>query len=204
MNEPEKKFLSWQAAVLLPFLAGFIGMTASLALRGNVQAAPTQKVHDGAGATVLTPAEPSRLIIPEIGINASVQSVGLAWQGNGDMGIPTNFTDVAWYNRGPVPGAKGTAVIDGHLDGRNVPRAVFYRLDELKPGDPVYVKERNGKVVQFVVTGSKRYAYNADTAPIFTTSGQGSYLNLITCAGDWLPSEKSYNERVVVFTKQVS
>ncbi len=199
------KPISWQAALLLPFLAGLSGMALSLALRSDVQAAPTQPARDGSGVSVLTPTEPDRLIIPEIGMDAHVQSVGLSWTGNGNLGVPTNFTDVAWYNRGSFPGAPGTAVIDGHLDGRYVPEAVFYRLSELKPGDPVYVKERNGQVVSFVVTGSERFPYDApDTTAVFTTAGKGSYLNLITCAGDWISSAKEYDQRVVVFTRRAS
>ena len=44
------------------------------------------------------------------------------------MGVPTNFTDVGWYRYGPAPGTPGNAVIDGHLDGKSVPEAVFYNL----------------------------------------------------------------------------
>lgn len=207
MGAQKYRPLSWQAAILLPFFAGLTGTIISLSVRSNVEAArPTPPAHDGNGVSIVTPAAPDRLIVPKIGVDASVQSVGLSWTGNGNLGVPTNFTDVAWYNQGPFPGAPGTAVIDGHLDGRNVPEAVFYRLGQLQPGDTVYVKERNGDVISFVVTGVKHYPYNTpDTSAIFTSAGMpGSYLNLITCAGDWLPSKRLYNERVVVFTKRAS
>ncbi len=91
----------------------------------------------GVGRSFEAPGTPSRLIVPAIGVDANIQSVALAWQGTGDMGIPTNFTDVGWYKAGPRPGAPGSAVIDGHLDGKNVREAVFYNLQKLKPGDKV-------------------------------------------------------------------
>ena len=132
----------------------------------------------------------------------SLESVGLFWNGDGDMGIPSNFTDVAWYNGGPRPGAPGNAVIDGHLDGRNVREAVFYKLGDLVPGDLVDVVDQNGTTWQFQVVRLATYPYDtSSTADIFSSSGTGEDLNLITCAGDWLKSQNSYNQRIVVFTR---
>ena len=204
-----EKSIGWKTAVLLPVCAGFFGMSLTLFLQGHVLAAQTahrttSHLVDGSGSSTTTPSQPVRLVIPAIGLNANVQSTGLSWTGNGDMGVPTNFTDVAWYNRGPFPGALGTAVIDGHLDGRNVPKAVFYRLRDLKPGDLVTVEERAGTLLHFVVTGSKTYAYNADTSAIFSGDLSAARLNLITCAGDWIKGKGLYNERIVVFTKLVT
>ncbi len=120
------------------------------------------------------------------------------------MGIPTNFTDVAWYNGGPLPGMPGSAVIDGHLDGRYVKEAVFYKLGDLKPGDLVEVVDARGQTWQFRVVGSKIYSYNATTtSDIFSGDASKARLNLITCAGDWLKSQKLYNDRIVVFTEAI-
>ena len=59
---------------------------------------------------------PVRLIIPAIDINASVEDVGT--QANADLATPSQnpWLDVGWYNLGPQPGERGSAVIDGHLD----------------------------------------------------------------------------------------
>lgn len=157
----------------------------------------------GVGNSFEVPDKPSRLRIPAIGVDAKVQSVGLAWQGTGDMGIPTNFTDVGWYSGGVTPGAPGSAVIDGHLDGKDVREAVFYNLDKLKPGDLVEVEDRAGKVWQFRVVETKIYDYNAPTADIFLGDTSKSRLNLITCAGSWDKTQKLYDKRVVVFTELV-
>ena len=111
--------------------------------------------------------------------------------------------DVAWYNGGPAPGAPGSAVINGHLDGKEVPQAVFYNLGKLKPGDLVEVEDKKGRVVQFRVTGTKLYDYDAPTAEIFAGDASKTQLNLITCTGDWLKTEKLYSKRIVVFTELV-
>src|SRR5437763_12896155 len=51
---------------------------------------------------------PTRLIIPVIGINAFVESLGM--QSNGDMATPTQhrWDDVGWYNVGARPGEQGS------------------------------------------------------------------------------------------------
>ena len=157
----------------------------------------------GNGSSYTVPGKPLRLRIPAIGVDAAVQSVGLSWKGTGDMGIPTNFTDVAWYNGGPAPGAPGSAVINGHLDGKEVPQAVFYNLGKLKPGDLGEGEDKKGRGGQFRVTATKLYDYDAPTADIFAGDASKTRLNLITCTGDWLTAEKLYSKRIVVFTEMV-
>ena len=157
----------------------------------------------GQGGSFEMPGKPVRLRIPAIGVDANIQSVGLAWQGTGDMGIPTNFTDVGWYNGGPRPGMPGSAVIDGHLDGHDVKEAVFYNLSKLQKGDVVEVVDTQGTVLRFKVTKTALYDYTATTTEVFSNDTSTSRLNLITCAGDWDKQDKVYSQRVVVFTELV-
>src|SRR5258708_6593966 len=84
-------------------------------------------------------AAPSRLIIPKMHVDALVKAVGV--DANGDMQTPGDATDVAWYKYGPRPGTSGSAVIDGHLDTKYVPQAVFYNLDQLQTGDEVDIRD---------------------------------------------------------------
>ncbi len=119
------------------------------------------------------------------------------------MGIPTNFTDVGWYKEGPVPGALGSAVIDGHLDGKDTPEAVFYNLDKLQPGDVVEVLDAKGKTLKFRVLETKTYDHDAISTEVFIGDTSKHLLNLITCAGSWDKTKKLYDKRVVVFTELV-
>ncbi len=148
-------------------------------------------------------ADPVRLIIPSIGVNATVETVGIL--NNGDLATPTRspWTDVGWYESGTQPGERGSAVIDGHLDRPGGYPAVFWNLRNMQVGEQVMVVSANGKTLNFQVTRVAFYPPQA--APIqaiFGNSG-GNYLNLITCAGDWIPSQHQTTLRLVVYTTLV-
>jgi sortase (surface protein transpeptidase) len=140
---------------------------------------------------------PLRLRIPAIGIDAHVQWVGRDDQGR--MGVPSNYTDVAWYEPGPKPGNIGNAVIDGHLDSRDGP-AVFYRLGDLQQGADVIVVTSDGIELRFIVDRVERY--KTDDVPLSRVFGPstGQHLNLITCEGTFDWNSRAYDERLVVYT----
>lgn len=145
--------------------------------------------------------KPARIEIPAIKVNARVQHVGV--KSNGAMANPSNFTDVAWYKHGTVPGREGSAVIAGHVDNALALDGVFKRLNELRVGSDVYVVRNDGKRLHFRVTKIEEYPYKeAPAEKIFATMG-GKYMNLITCSGTWIRSEESYDKRLVVYTTLV-
>jgi LPXTG-site transpeptidase (sortase) family protein len=146
---------------------------------------------------------PATLRIPSISLKASVQHVGVT--ASGYMAVPSNFSDVGWYRGGVIPGGIGTAVIDGHLDNSLGLPAVFGHLADVKLGDEVTVTTHGGKVLQFEVTDSEVYDYDDPAAAdaIFSQSSE-RLIRLVTCDGDWLPSEHIYNKRLVVTAKLVS
>lgn len=149
------------------------------------------------------PGVPLRLLIPVIGVNAPIEQVGIT--SNGDLGTPSvsPWTDTAWYVNGPRPGEKGSAVIDGHLNRPGNYPAVFWRLYQLRVGNEVDVIDNNGKKLRFRVTGVEYYTpQNAPYQLIFGNES-GKYLNLITCAGDWIPSQHQTTQRLVVYTRLI-
>lgn len=145
-------------------------------------------------------ANPIRLIIPAIAVNARVESVGIL--PDGDMATPTlnPWENVGWYKAGPHPGEPGSAVIDGHLDRPGGYPAVFWNLRDLHVGDKVLVMNMAGKTLSFRVIGVE--FYTPQTAPLqdIFANRNGTYLNLITCAGDWIPSQHQTTLRLVVYT----
>ena len=144
-----------------------------------------------------TPITPAHLIIPSIGVNANVEQVGK--KADGSMGTPQSFGDVAWYALGSKPGAPGNAVIDGHVDNALTTAGVFMHLSQVHLGDTITVADAGGATRTFVVQNIQEVS--ADTAPdpsIFTTTGP-SQLVLITCDGSWVPTAKSFSERLEVF-----
>lgn len=144
---------------------------------------------------------PSRILVPKLEIDAHVQHLGVTESGN--MAAPSNFSDVSWYKFGTIPGRRGSAVVAGHEDNGFSLDGVFKRLEELEIGDDVYVVRRDGKRLHFKVVDTQIYPYdNAPLEKIFSTSDT-TRLNLITCAGDWVPSAKTNDQRLVVYTKLV-
>ncbi|HWZ19802.1 MAG TPA: class F sortase [Ktedonobacteraceae bacterium] len=145
-------------------------------------------------------ANPVRLFIPAIGVDAFVEKVGVT--PGGDLAVPTQnpWEDVGWYGSGPHPGERGSAVIDGHLDRPGGYPAVFWHLRDLRVGNAVAVIDAYGKTFHFHVTGI--VFYSPQDAPIeqIFANNSGIYLNLITCAGDWIPSQHQTTLRLVVYT----
>lgn len=161
---------------------------------------PTSILHINPILPPIEVANPARLLIPTIGVDVPVESVGIL--SNGDLATPTEhpWNDVGWYNGGPRPGEQGSAVIDGHLDRPGAYPAVFWNLRNIQVGDEVIVVDVHGKTLHFHVTAIMFYSpQHAPLQQIFENTA-GRFLNLITCAGDWIPSQHQTTLRLVVFT----
>jgi sortase (surface protein transpeptidase) len=144
-------------------------------------------------------AAPQRLFIPAIGIDAPVEPVGL--EPNGAMATPHGAINTGWFAPGARPGEPGNAVLAGHVDYRGVGPAVFYRLHRLRPGDAVWTTDEQGRRRRFIVEAIEQY--RTETAPlerIFGATGEAR-LNLITCAGNFSSNSRSYDQRLVVYTR---
>lgn len=140
---------------------------------------------------------PLRVVIPTIGLMASVERVGLL--PDKSVGTPQNYANTAWYDGGARPGETGNAVINGHVDSVGGP-AVFYRLPQLKPGDYVYVVDDVGVERTFIVRGIERYGLdNAPLERIFGSRNDGTFLNLITC-----DNQTAFNRRTAEYSGYVT
>ena len=93
---------------------------------------------------------PARISIPKIKVNANLESVGLS--SDGSVGVPVGHNDAAWFNVSPRPGEIGDAIISGHYGvWKNGTPTVFNNLYKLRAGDKIYIKDKTGSVVTFVV-----------------------------------------------------
>jgi len=146
-------------------------------------------------------AMPYRLMIPEISVDSPIEGVGVDQQGN--MAVPSDAVHVAWYKYSSRPGATGVAVINGHMNTKYAPQAIFYKLDELERGDEIKIKTADAQILVFRVTHKKEYPYDTPTEEIFLSQSETSKVNLITCSGEWLRDKKTYSKRLVVFTERV-
>jgi len=143
---------------------------------------------------------PVRLIIPSIGVDATIERVGLT--SDRAMAVPRGWQNVGWYELGFYPGETGNAVIAGHLDTNTGGPAVFWSLDKVQPGDEVIVQYGNGDKYTFEVASSEVYLQETEGPIIERIFGPSltSDLNLITCDGAWDHGQATYTHRLVVFT----
>ncbi|MDO8240472.1 MAG: class F sortase [Candidatus Moranbacteria bacterium] len=182
----------------------FIGFTFFAIVVGYVgwkiskQSSPISSVEQEQTISVSPVGKPMRLKIPNIGVDAVVESLALA--PDGAMDTPKGPDTVAWFELGSLPGENGSAVITGHYGTwKNGQGSVFDNLHQLKAGDKIYVEDENGVRTAFVVREQRSLEPNADATDIFSSEDEQSHLNLITCEGTWNKDSKSYSKRLVVF-----
>jgi len=185
--------LSFKQAVFIVAL-----MMIALVLVIKFHGGPIKPVAKVALAEETISGSPIHLKIPSINVSAVIESTGIT--PNGEMGIPKGATTTAWFNLGPKPGEKGSAVIDGHFGWKDNLPAVFDNLNKLQKGDKIYVDDDKGITTTFVVQEIRKFEKNDSTSNIFNSKDNIAHLNLITCKGIWDAKSKSYSERLVVFS----
>jgi LPXTG-site transpeptidase (sortase) family protein len=201
-----EKYFPWPYYLLLfLLLAGCGAPSASPTSSPTTTVSPVTPLPASTASSVPTGsvANPMRLLIPKINVDAPVEEVNIT--STGELAAPAKnpWDGVGWYKTGPRPGEMGSAVIDGHLDQPGGSPAVFWKLSQLREGDSVIVMDAQKHTYRFRVTRVASYSpQNAPVQEIFGNS-QGRYLNLITCAGTWIPSERQTTLRLVVYTSQV-
>jgi hypothetical protein len=171
-------------------------------------AGPTNAVASGqaggVGATSLpTPgdpapagtAAPTRLRIPDIDVDATLQQLHLL--SDGTLAPPQGWVDAGWYADGTRPGDTGPAVIAGHIDSQKGP-AVFYKLDKLRPGALIEVQQ-DGRWLAFRVTEVGRYPKKAFPTSRVYGPTPDPQLRLITCGGVFDNAKDSYLDNTVVY-----
>lgn len=129
----------------------------------------------------------TRVVIPSVGIDADVRSVGYTFS-NGSLAYDVPRRDAGQYVGTAAPGDRGNAVIGGHVASRNG-TAVFKELPGVKAGDVVDVY-RGDRLYQYAVTEIKVVA--AETTSVMDRTDDAR-LTLITC----FPGQ-DFSERLVV------
>lgn len=154
------------------------------------RAAPTR--------TPLKLAAPVRLELPDLGLSARIAPVGV--DADGALTVPANPDVVGWWRSGARPGeARGSVVIDGHVDSATEGLGVFARLRELEPGAAVVVESASGDARRYRVTGRRQFPKAALPADTVFSQDVAERLVLVTCGGRFNRDEGSYTDNVVVF-----
>jgi sortase family protein len=143
-------------------------------------------------------ADPMRVVIPAIGVDAAVVPLDL-WP-DGTLKVPADFSWTGWYTGGPEPGEPGAAVIIGHVDSADGP-AVFFHLRKLAPNNEIIVQTIDGDSFTFVVEGVEQYPKSTfPTTAVYGPTNERA-LRLITCGGTFDRAARSYRDNLVVFAR---
>ena len=144
---------------------------------------------------------PTRLRIPSLEVDAPVLAAGIepvSYQ----LAVPPDAGLVNWYEHGPSPGARGSALLAGHVD-YNGRAGVFYRLRWLDPGQRFEVGYEDGSSRTFEVVGRQQFdKARLPTTQLFAEDGDPTVV-LITCGGEFDEGRRSYSDNLVVYATPV-
>jgi LPXTG-site transpeptidase (sortase) family protein len=134
------------------------------------------------------------LLIPALNVHRPVEGVGV--NRYRVMNLPVNAWNAGWYKSGPIPGAPGDAVIEGHAGYPGQPM-LFGKLSTLRTGDQIVVVLADNSRRLFLVTSMT--SVPVGVAPQGMAEPYGpARLTLITCTGSFDAKSFSYSRRLVV------
>ncbi|WP_460458142.1 class F sortase [Angustibacter peucedani] len=155
---------------------------------------PLAPVDDHAAAAIA-------IHVPRLKIDRDL--VGLRVQTDRSLTVPESFDDVGWWSGGPHPGGPGATLFAGHVSSRSGP-GVFYRLKDLRVGDPITVDRADQTTAVFRVVGRASYPRSAfPDEVVYRITGKPS-IHLVTCDGPFDSRIGHHEDNLVVFADLVS
>ena len=206
VNQEAKAVINQSVAVATtPVLTETTGNAATSAQSDTSQTtqntSPTSSAAGSAASSSIAPDQPKTIKIQKLGINASVVSVGLT--SSGAVDTPKNIWNAAWYTGSAKPGNSGAVLIDGHSSATR--GALFGNLDRLAAGDQIQIVRGDGTLITYSIAYTTIVnRNNVDMGSLLKPyDGADKGLNIITCTGKWIDSEKTLENRVLIYAKQV-
>jgi sortase (surface protein transpeptidase) len=153
--------------------------------------APPTRVTQGAAPKGAAPTQaiPKRLTVKAIGVN--VPLFHLTLDKRGVLQPPANPMQAGWWKR------NGSTVIVGHVDSKNAP-AIFYRVRQLAPGDPITLETSDGVVTTYVTDRIQQVKKTNFPTDAVYRSGPGQ-LRLVTCGGRFDRKTGHYEDNIIAF-----
>ena len=172
----------------------------------EVAVAPTPTAWPTAIPVPPSEAPPTRLVIPDIDVDAPLESKTV--ETDGVMPMPSGpevvtVYDMSLYHPGEEHrlGFGGNAIVTGHVDYIRYGPAVFWDLSELEPGDEVRVLLDDGTVYHYAVVWNEKWPEgDVPWDRVFDMNGHDA-LTLLTCAGSW--DGHNYSDRRAVRAERV-
>lgn len=180
----------------------------SVALQAPTRTAPSVAIHPrrprrAVPVTQVTapPGVPLRLNLAALQIHAPIEAVSSE---GGELSVPHDPGRLGWWAGGALPGtARGSVVIDGHVDSAATGPGALYRLIDLRPGDTAQLDTATGRSVTYRVVSRRSYAKTSGLpAGLLSRTGPAQLL-LITCGGAFDRRALSYEDNVVVIARPV-
>ena len=146
--------------------------------------------------------KPRALYVDKLSIAARIMPMGV--NADDSMQAPLGIYDAGWYTKSSVPSEDGALVINGHASGPTK-YGLFGWLNDLVNGDRVRVETGDGTIYHYEVIHKEDVGRrDIDMKKFLSPYGQNAKgLNLITCAGDWEQDERTFTNRIIVYTKLV-
>ena len=141
-----------------------------------------------------------RVALPRLGVNAPIVRVGI--DGERKMVVPRNARDVAWLDRGGIPGYTNNVLLAGHIAYSRVPGS-FGRIGELKAGDEIRL-DIGGKKLRYRVIWNCLFSRNTDRAEQIMGYTEKPSLTLISCGGGWDAGARTHSGRIAVRAEQIT
>lgn len=183
-------------AAAVALLAGVLGVGAVVTANPDV---PSTSTVQGAARV----AEPTRLSIPSIQVDADL--IGLGIEPDGAPTVPdpnTQYAVPSWFNLGVRPGEPGPALILGHVDGGGH-KGIFGDLHKLKVGAEVTVARADGTRVTFRITKVEQVAKAEFPVDAVYGPTEAPEIRLVTCGGRFDRTTRQYDDNVVAYGELV-
>lgn len=140
---------------------------------------------------------PILISIPELHVEATVQSVGLDEEGR--MATIPSAEAIGWYKYGSIPGRGGNSILAGHRDWKGKSGS-FRNIEKLNIGDKAEITFDDGSIEAFTVISNNTYPLDAVPSIVMDLSGE-ERTTLITCTGHFDKKKRGYQSRAVVVLK---
>ena len=141
-------------------------------------------------------AEPVRIVISSVGVDAEIEPVGVAEDGSLDT--PKIWQNAGWYEKGSKSGEKGNLLINAHYDDNFGQPAAFWQLKNVNLDDKVTVVDTYGRRYEYNVIEYSLVSINDPNRMDTLKSDESAKITLITCGGVWIPGKATYDKRLVI------
>ena len=190
--------LATLAVILLAVLAGGPARAPAVHKAAAAPETPGPDLVFHSDRTYDSVAEPARIRIPALEVDAKVEKLGL--QKDGAIAVPATTDIAGWYEYGPRPGQPGPAVILGHVDSTAGP-GIFFDLYRARPGTTIQVDRADGSSAAFRITQVTKVPKVQFPTDLVYAPTLDPTLRLVTCGGSFDRSRGSYRDNVIAFAE---